>query len=240
MDAGRKRAGLAVICGTLIVILATGAAFTANTNADQPQATGNGNVVASEEASERYATYNQYGLTYDKATDHLYYNGTLVRYFKDNSILYNGDGTIDGSVIEHTSTDGKGEVDVYAVRDSKGKLIGVRIADQDEYNNITTMGQSIDQATRKYSEFGLKVSVTGKMYFDGYLVRELYDSASGELITESIGAAFPKDSIDVIAVYSNERLTGLRKATQQEYDARTQERMEFVQDYWVERQNQKR
>ena len=72
-----------------------------------------------ESSAKLFSVYEKYGLTYSKETDRLYYNGELVRYFEDNTATEKG--TFSGTV--HPGIDGN--IDVHAVRDSAGKLVGV-------------------------------------------------------------------------------------------------------------------
>ena len=53
---------------------------------------------------------------------------------------------------------------------------------------------------------------------------------------KSRGAGFPEDSIDIEAVYDDGQLSGFRTVSKEEYDIHTQERIEAVQDFWVEHQ----
>lgn len=190
--------------------------------------------------SNQYSIYSQYGISYNPKSNSLFYNDIPIRYFEDNSIIYNGNGNITGSIICYTNNNNNGEIDVYTIGNSDNQLTGMRIADSDEFDKKTILSQSIDKDISIYKEFGLSTDIVGKMYFEDVLVRELYDPVTRTLITESRGAAFPKNSIDVIAIYDNGKLSGLKKTTQQEYNLRTQERIEAVQDYWVEQQNKKR
>ena len=79
-------------------------------------------IVTPEELAKEYAIYEPFGLTYDKKQDCLYYDGKLVRYFTD-ILTSNGEsltgGKFHGSMRQMNSPDGKGEVDVYTVRDYK-------------------------------------------------------------------------------------------------------------------------
>jgi hypothetical protein len=79
---------------------------------------------------QTFYVYEQYGLTYKKETDRLYYNGELVRYFEDNQAT---DGTFRGTVKPGVD----GNIDVHAVRNSAGKLTGVEPYNQADFNART-------------------------------------------------------------------------------------------------------
>ena len=64
---------------------------------------------------DAYAIYLQYGLTYGREQDRLYYEGELVGYFEDKSMGYSF-GPYDDSAIT-----------IYAVRDDKGNLTGLDV-----------------------------------------------------------------------------------------------------------------
>lgn len=96
-----------------------------------------------------YFIYSQYGISYNKDTDILFYNGEIIRYFEDNSIIYNGDGTISGSFDFHIDKTNNGKIDVYAIRNHNNELTGVRIAYVTLPNN-----PKYNRAVQVYSENG--------------------------------------------------------------------------------------
>lgn len=53
--------------------------------------------------------------------------------FEDNSTFYNGNGTINGSLIFHTDKTGDGKIDIYIVRNSQNELTGIRVATDEEF-----------------------------------------------------------------------------------------------------------
>lgn len=104
-------------------------------------------MVTPDELAKTYAIYEPFGLTYDKKQDRLYYNGKLVRYFID-ILSSNGEsltgGKFKGSIRQINSPDGKGEVDVYTVRDygkldaeGSGTLTDVKAYSQVEFDAQT-------------------------------------------------------------------------------------------------------
>lgn len=96
-----------------------------------------GGVITPDELAKVYSVYEPFGLTYDKKQNCLYYNGKLVREFID-ILSSNGEalesGKFKGAMRQLNSPDGKGEVDIKAVRDytkldadGLGELIGVEV-----------------------------------------------------------------------------------------------------------------
>jgi len=106
-----------------------------------------GAILSPEEYAKMYAVYKPFGLTYDKDHDCFYFNGKLVRFFLD-VMATNGEpfssGKFKGAMRQICNPDGKGEVDVYTVRDFKkldadgnGTLIGIKAYSQEEFDERT-------------------------------------------------------------------------------------------------------
>ncbi len=94
-------------------------------------------MITPDELAKVYAVYEPFGLTYNKKQNCLYYDGKLVREFID-ILSSNGEalesGKFKGSMRQFGSPDGKGEVDIKAVRDytklnadGEGELIGIEV-----------------------------------------------------------------------------------------------------------------
>jgi hypothetical protein len=92
-------------------------------------------------AAEHFEIYKEFGLTYEQATDRLYFNGVLVRYFEDMTPIY---VSYSFGVTHFTEN---GTVDVHAVRDyselvqnadgsvdPRGKLLELRQYSQEEFD----------------------------------------------------------------------------------------------------------
>ncbi|HEX3022742.1 MAG TPA: M56 family metallopeptidase [Lachnospiraceae bacterium] len=78
-----------------------------------------------------------------------------------------------------------------------------------------------------YEAYGLSYdAATDEIYYEGNVVREFYDEATGLFVARSVGSLYPKGSVDVRAVYKDKKLVGLRLATEKEYSERTREREE--------------
>ncbi|WP_434693044.1 hypothetical protein [Hungatella sp. SB206] len=73
------------------------------------------NEYIKDTIEEAYTVYQQYGLTYDRESDRLYYESELVGYFEDKELGHYF-GPFDDSSIK-----------IYAVRDKKGELSGLNI-----------------------------------------------------------------------------------------------------------------
>jgi hypothetical protein len=200
MDSGKKKTGMVVICGILILTMGTGFAFAASTGSNvgvsptaatptaaTPTARASNNSSDNDKSwlenskwreafaeaersnpsandaerawreklwreayaeSERFwaqlekesreswaeffSAYEQYGLTYSKEINRLYYNGELVRYFENNTATEKG--TFSGTV-HPGAADGK--IDVHAVHDSAGKTVGVEPYSQADFDART-------------------------------------------------------------------------------------------------------
>jgi len=127
MDTGKKKAGIAIVCCTLILTMGTGMAFAANATANS----NNPVYVTAEDTAQRFAVYEKYGLTYNKATDRLYYNGELVRYFED---VYAVDAT---TYVTNAFPKQDGKIDVHGVRNAAGELTGMAVFSQAEFDART-------------------------------------------------------------------------------------------------------
>ena len=178
--------------------------------------------------SNPYAIYSKYGISYDKKTDSLFYNEELIRYFEDNSIKIYDNASVDGEFIIHTDKIGNGKIDVYANRNSKKELTGVKKASDKKFMEKTNGAKHMKKTISRYKNFGITVDAVGDMYFDGFLVRSLKDPVRESIVAWTIGLGFPKDSIDIIVTYSNGQISGLSKASKKEYDLETQRRIESI------------
>jgi beta-lactamase regulating signal transducer with metallopeptidase domain len=184
MDTRKKKMGLAIMCMALIVTLGTGIVFAANAreaehnyDAVTRQYNNTFNAVATKDAEsyngangqlgditpEQYASifdlYKEYGLTYDKTSNSLYYKGELVRYFEDK-FLVPTDGSTGDTVAGTDHYNKDGTVDVRAVRDLSqivrnpdgstnpgGKLIGLEPLSQAEFDSrIVNIEKPMNQA----------------------------------------------------------------------------------------------
>ncbi len=94
-------------------------------------------MMTPDELAKEYSVYEPFGLNYDKEKNCFYYDGKLVREFMD-ILSSNGEalesGKFKGSMRQLMSPDGKGEVNIRAVRDytklnadGEGELIGIEV-----------------------------------------------------------------------------------------------------------------
>lgn len=81
---------------------------------------------------ETYSVYNKYGLIYNRDKGRLYYNGKLVRHFED--LLKTGPSSYSRFL---SSTNKDGEVDVHAIFDDNGELIGIEPFSKEEFDART-------------------------------------------------------------------------------------------------------
>lgn len=133
----------AVIIGVMGLILAAAGLLFSTRRASS-------NQQKREEIASIFEVYQQYGLTYNKKDDRLYYNNELVRYFED---IVNED-----NYKEWPHKDGT--VDVYAVRNESGKLVGVEPFDQQAFADRTPL--------MKDSIYELQITQSISNSVDGY------------------------------------------------------------------------
>ena len=127
MDMSRKKTGIAIICGVLLVTLGTGFVFAANANAAQDSGTPTERQTTS---TERFSIYEQYGMTYNQKKDLFIYDNKIVRYFTDTEA---GEGfTADCTKFDYT--DYNVAIDVVAVRGDDGKLTGLAPVSKEDFN----------------------------------------------------------------------------------------------------------
>ena len=79
------------------------------------------------DTAQQYSLYAPYGMTYDTQKDRFFYDGQIVRYFKDT--------------VSPEATNGffyaDGTVDVVPVRDADGTLTGLKAAPQADFDART-------------------------------------------------------------------------------------------------------
>ena len=91
------------------------------------------------EIAEKYSIYAPYGMTYDTEKDHFFYNGQVVRYFKDqiNSNETNGFSYDDGVI------------DVEPIRDEDGTLTGLKESSDADFNARTKEQEALKAELEK-------------------------------------------------------------------------------------------
>ena len=91
------------------------------------------------EIAEKYSIYEPYGMTYDTEKDRFFYNGQVVRYFKDqiNSNETNGFSYDDGVI------------DVEPIRDKDGTLTGLKQSSDADFNARTKEQEALKAELEK-------------------------------------------------------------------------------------------
>ena len=91
------------------------------------------------EIAEKYSVYTPYGMTYDVEKDRFFYNGRIVRYFRDqiNSEETNGFSYDDGVI------------DVEAVRDANGALTGLKQSSDADFHTRTQKQEALQAELKK-------------------------------------------------------------------------------------------
>lgn len=146
--------------------------------------------IRREEVAKQYSIYEPYGMTYDKKTDRFFYEGKMVRYFKDtvsdehlNSFFFD-DGVIDVEPIRDTNgtlTGLKQSSDTdFAARTEKENELKVEF----EKTGIVNEGTSIelgdptyrDESLEEYVAFGVSYDTTADTWvYDEKIIYILYD-----------------------------------------------------------------
>ena len=112
-----------------------------------------------------------------------------------------------------------------------GDTEGVPAAAQTERDtSLTERLDQMGQALAPYAPFGVTCQYNEdtddvELYWNGQRIRGIYDGTAGTWITEHSGnGTWPEDTPELIAVYTDGELTGLRKATEDEQAQWTGER----------------
>ncbi len=98
---------------------------------------------------ESLAYLNEYGVTYDKEQDVIWYRGKTVRWLIDQQI--------DGGCYAYEMPEG--EIDVYTVRDETFQLTGVREASKEEYDEKTRQ----DAQAEALSKDGVRITLVEEL-----------------------------------------------------------------------------
>lgn len=143
------------------------------------------------EIAEQYSIYELYGMTYDQEKDRFFYNGQMVRYFKDQVSAENANSFF----FED------GVVDVEPIRDANGTLTGVMQSSDADFKARTEKQEEIkaefdatgitenngsfevgdpnyrDDSLDTYTAFGVSYDqATQKWMYDGKIIHILYDA----------------------------------------------------------------
>lgn len=136
MDSSNRKAGVAILCGAIILTMGTGFAFAANT-VTPGDSIDNGGMVVQEKAdngSTDLSVYEACGMIFDANIGKYYYAGEQVRFFND---------PIAGISFTNFYT---GEVDIEAEY-SDGNLIGLKYSTQEDYDRRTKRYSNIINST---------------------------------------------------------------------------------------------
>lgn len=87
------------------------------------------------EIAEQYSIYQPYGMTYDKKTDRFFYNGQLVRCFKDQISSENTNAFFFDDGI----------VDVEPIRNTDGTLTGLQQSSEADFKSRTKKQKEINE-----------------------------------------------------------------------------------------------
>lgn len=140
--------------------------------------------------TEQYSMYGPYGMTYDKEKDRFFYNGQIVRYFKDQESVENTNAFFFDD----------GVVDVEAIRNASGTLTGLKQSSDADFKAKTEKQEELkaefemvgivennstfqlgnpnyrDDSLDDYTAFGVFYDeAAGKWMYDGKVIHILYD-----------------------------------------------------------------
>lgn len=158
--------------------------------------------VRRTEIAEQYSIYEPYGMTYDQEKDRFFYNGQMVRYFKDQ---VNAEYT-NSFFFED------GVVDVEPIRDTNGTLTGLKQSSEADFKARTEKQEEIkaefdaagmtgnsgsfelgdpnyrDDSLDAYTAFGVSYDqATQKWMYDGKIIHILYDADHNTYCDSSAG-----------------------------------------------------
>jgi hypothetical protein len=91
------------------------------------------------EIAKKYSIYEPYGMTYDTEKDRFFYNGQVVRYFKDQ---------INSNETNSFSYD-DGVIDVEPIRDEDGTLTGLKQSSDADFNARTKEQEALKAELEK-------------------------------------------------------------------------------------------
>lgn len=135
-----------------------------------------------------FEEYTKYGLSWDKATNILYYNGQRVRYFFDGVDMGNDGMAIK---IEYADSEKKGDVDVHTIReridngdgsyDPMGPLTGLAIYSDEEFNARKFIPSILSAVT-----YGDEVSASDNVYLGEYVTEntDVEQGYSSDIISQ--------------------------------------------------------
>ena len=143
-----------------------------------------------EEVTEQYSMYEPYGMTYDEKTDRFFYEGKMIRYFKDevsdehlNSFFFD-DGVIDVEPIRDTNGTltglKKSSATDFAARTEKENELKAKF----EKSGVVNEGASMelgdpayrDDSLEEYTAFGVSYdTASGTWLYDEKIIYILYD-----------------------------------------------------------------
>ena len=139
-----------------------------------------------------YKQYESYGLKYDKQKDRFYYNGKMVRYFKDQV-------NANGKIIGFSYSDG--EIDIISKRDSKYQLKELIVQSKEDFDQRTKeFNESFkeadgsgsfeegfeadDDSLAGYESDGIKYEKKHDAWsYNGCIIRALYDQGYKTYLT---------------------------------------------------------
>lgn len=208
MDMGKKKAGIAVICGVVVLTMGTGAVVVANAETKPPvEMTKDDTMIHAHLGvsfvpnPDIYGAYAGFGITISEDGTKLLYEGQPVRLFVDEaaeswafyldgagslnlSAVRNADGEIAG--IEPISEQKAQEYqDTYFAEGISGNFAVNEPVQEQEYAKVQENVQEGESKFEQYEPFGITYSAAdGALYTNGQRVKMLVDQdAAGGFTT---------------------------------------------------------
>lgn len=147
--------------------------------------------IRRNEIAEQYSVYEPYGMTYDKEKDRFFYDGQVVRYFKDQVNAENANSFF----FED------GVVDVEPIKDANGTLTGLKQSSDADFKARTEKQEEIkselaaagitgnsgsfelsdpnyrDDSLDAYTAFGVSYDKTSDNWmYEGKVIHIFYDA----------------------------------------------------------------
>lgn len=145
--------------------------------------------------ANNYKQYEKFGMKYNENDNRFYYDGKLVRKFKDKK---DAEGNINGFSFAD------GEVDITARRDESGQLIGLEKSSEEDFQKNTEDLKSTqnlgdtqsfeegnedlpDETLKDYQEYGVSYNKEKKLWqYDGKDIYIFYDPDGYKMIQGNV------------------------------------------------------
>ncbi len=202
MDMGKKKSGVAILCGIAMLTMGTGAAFAVNAEAKTPEdMTKEGTMIGSQVSMafipdpDIYAVYSGFGLTISEDGTKLLYEGQSVGLFADEqaeswAFYLDGAGTLNLAAVRNASGEVTGierissqKAKEYQKKFFEEELSGnYAVTVQNEEKEQVEVQENVMEGENKYEEyqpFGVTYSAAENvLHYNGQRVKALVDQGA--------------------------------------------------------------